>query len=147
MAIGVMTALFLLTASILVPILLQFKATAPKMPTTIPTSTTSTLIPTTKSLNESWPICQDIGGNTSLIGNGRCNRININPDCNFDGGDCCHPDWINNGNCEKEYCLDQDIEDCKPSKLDVVFLFVDCSSCPPPPPPPTKDAEKSPNHS
>ncbi len=33
--------------------------------------------------------CADVGGNDSWIGDGWCDSINNNGDCNFDGGDCC----------------------------------------------------------
>ena len=48
----------------------------------------------------------DCGGNPQDIANGFCDGYNNNPECNYDGGDCC-------GTCaNKEYCAEGACCDC-----------------------------------
>ena len=42
----------------------------------------------------------DNGGNTAWIGDGFCDDMNNNEDCDYDGGDCCG--ILTN----KEFCLE-----------------------------------------
>ena len=40
-----------------------------------------------------------------LIGNGNCDDLNNNKECNYDKGDCCDTSiwkWIGNGHCDDE---------------------------------------------
>ena len=43
-----------------------------------------------------------------LIGNGYCNDETNNPDCHFDGGDCCGP-CLNKEFCSECQCLGENI--------------------------------------
>ena len=47
----------------------------------------------------------------SLVGDGYCNDETNNPDCNFDGGDCCGP-CINNQICSECQCHLGNLSEC-----------------------------------
>ena len=44
-----------------------------------------------------YPNC---GGNPSFISDNDCDDQNIDPNCNYDGGDCCRPEWFEDGECD-----------------------------------------------
>ena len=46
----------------------------------------------------------DVGITNPLVGNGFCNDLTNNDNCNFDGGDCCGP-CINTKYCQDCQCI------------------------------------------
>ena len=57
------------------------------------TTTSPTITPTSGACNQGW------------IGDGYCDDINNNVDCNFDGGDCCGAN-VNTDICSECLCLE-----------------------------------------
>ena len=45
-----------------------------------------------------------------MIGDGFCNDETNNPECNFDGGDCCGPCIVKN-QCSRCTCLQSDVDE------------------------------------
>ena len=74
-----------------------------------------------------WQACPH---STTLIGNGKCDDHLNNPNCNFDGGDCCLPPLIGNNKCDPlnnfESCGDYDGGDC----ADTSYKNINWPNCP-----------------
>ena len=53
-------------------------------------------------INTKWLDCPNI----ALVGDGYCDDVSNNMECNFDGGDCCGAD-VNLQHCKQCQCLQE----------------------------------------
>ena len=85
---------------------------------TITTPTGSTPLTNWSTTSDIWTTTTGngaIGGcNTGWIGDGYCDDIDNNVECNFDGGDCCGPN-VNTNYCTECLCLNENVTTTNPT--------------------------------